>query len=187
MRVIGLVLCLSCTARVANPVPMEQVRLSHNCRAEVTADSAILTSPPVRRGPWGVGEKRGKDLGTALDYEWRVGWPALAVPGVGFREVNLGHLWEDEPVQRQISLVDLVRRSLVGSVDDRSRIVDEVGMIGFRDSIASVYLTGRRVVFRLLGPSLIQRFFVPRPDSVSFAFEGYGVTLDSCRTRVQYR
>ena len=187
MRILTVGLCLSCTTGVPTPTPLVQTRLTRECSAEVTADSAVLTSPPVRRGPWSVGEKRGADMGTAVDYEWRVGWSALGAPGAGVRELNLSHMWEAELEQRLVSLRELTQRSDIGSVNDRSFIADGVGLIGFRDSLASVQLKGRRVVFRLLGAPLIQRFFVPRPDSVSFAFEGYGITLDSCRKRVRYR
>jgi hypothetical protein len=101
--------------------------------------------------------------------------------------LSLIHRWEDATTPARLTLSQLVARSSREVLNEHSRSVGDLAITVQREPAFRPRTQNNRLWFELKGGAVVSRYFAMHPDSVTFAFEQFGVRKLACTARVEYQ
>src|ERR1043166_348531 len=157
------------------------------CFATVRPTSAVFRFPGLWASEWPIHQPRTDPTQTTVEYWWSVSWSAPAAPGLGQRELSLIHRWEDASAAARWTLPQLVSHASRETLNENSRAVGDGAVTAQREPAFRPRAQNDHLWFELNGGATVSRYFAMHPDSVTFAFEEFGIRKLACRAQVEYR
>jgi hypothetical protein len=141
-----------------------------------------LCVPATPAAEWPINQPITERFQSTVEYGWAVSWPAPRDSELGYRELGLFRRRDSIPEPARLTLGQLVNRASREVIHEGSRDIGDGGVIAFTDEAAFTALVeGQRLVFRLTGPTALQRYTARRPDTAVFEISRFSETEKQCR------